>query len=596
MRGEAMIPVLFEGCFGWLHPAAGRRGVVLCSPWEGEEPAMHRAWRDLARQLAAAGLPALRYDHPGCGDSAGGEEDPARLRAWIDGVHAATRFLRETGVAEVALVGLRLGALLAGLAAREMGGVDRLVLLAPCVSGRGFVRELRALARLAGVPPDPGDGGPDGGLDAAGFRLSAETVAALNAADLTGLSASPARRVLLMNPPDGRTGALAARLRALGAEVEEEAFSDLATLMNSVQRASGAVAGFDRVTGWLARDAPRAGPVRIPASAARLDLPGASEVPVRFGDGLFGILCEPAAAPAADNADAARRRPAVLLLNSGATHHVGSGRMSVRLARRLAARGMASLRIDTGGIGDSASRSGRGDNLVYCRDGVDDARAALDWLAGRGYRRFVAVGLCAGAALALHTTLADGRVVGLAMVNPGRFVLGPGATSETVIAEAVGESGRYLRRLGEPAAWRAVLRGDGKAVRALRALGERAAVRLMARLAGKAAGAGDAVQWFHRLGERGVRTLLVYSAGDPTLGELEARFGPGGGLLRPVANLRMEWLDGADHSLLLRPARERFIGLLEAHLEGIEAEFPYPARKRAAPRAAGEGAISRQEY
>ena len=587
-----MTPLVFEGCFGWLHPAEGRRGVVLCGPYGNEALTTHRAWRGFAERLAAAGLPTLRFDYPGTGNAAGGEEDPGRLDAWIAGIRAAVAQLRaSTGVEEVALVGLRLGGLLAAAAAREIpGGVAALALLAPPPSGRAFVQELRALAMLAEWPPGtPPAVGPEG-IDSGGFRLTPETAEALRRLDLTAaLSAAPPPSVLLADRPDSRAAArLAERLRALGATVAEVPFADFATLMSSVQRATAPSATFERVAGWLADGAPppRAGRATLPPLAVepRLELPGAVERPLRFGPsgGLFGLLCEPAPAQAVLPAES-RDRPAVLLLNSGATHHVGSGRMSVALARRLAARGVASLRLDLGGLGDSASKPGRRDGLIYCRDSVEDARAALDALEAQGHRSAVVVGLCAGAAVALHTALADPRVVGQALVNPGRFFLGEGATSEQVIGSAVGAMSAYLPRLAERDTWRAILGRDRKAVRIARGLSERAARRLRikagrlrASLTGRGYDPDDVAHWFQHLGLRGVRTLLVHSEGDVTLGELEAHVGADGGPLRTMPNLRMARIPGADHSLLLRPARERFALLLEEHLDGIAAAGPAP--------------------
>ncbi|MDQ2106645.1 serine aminopeptidase domain-containing protein, partial [Azospirillum isscasi] len=263
-----MTPTLFEGCFGWLHPAAGRRGVVLCAPYGGEAPATHRAWLRFAETLAVAGLPVLRFDYPGTGDSAGGEEEPGRLDAWIGGIRAAAAHLRAvTGVEEVALVGLRLGGLLAATAAREVGA-DALVLLAPFPSGRAFVQELRAVALLAERPPDaPPAVGPEG-IDSAGFRLTPETAEALRALDLTRMTEAPARRVLILDRPEGRGAVLAERFRALGAAVEAAPFPDYARLMTSVQHAAMDCAAFARVAAWLAPDDAPPRPVRPP------ELPG----------------------------------------------------------------------------------------------------------------------------------------------------------------------------------------------------------------------------------------------------------------------------------------------------------------------------------
>ena len=106
-----MRPVVFDGCFGWLHPAPGSHGVVLCNPFGYDALCTHRGWRKLAECLAASGMPALRFDYPGTGDSLGNEDDPHRIEAWIDSIGAAVRYLREgTGVTSVSLVGLRLSA------------------------------------------------------------------------------------------------------------------------------------------------------------------------------------------------------------------------------------------------------------------------------------------------------------------------------------------------------------------------------------------------------------------------------------------------------------------------------------------------------
>ena len=55
-------PVL---CF--LHPAAGETlpAVLLCPPFGREDAASYRSRREWADSLAAAGMPALRFDFPG---------------------------------------------------------------------------------------------------------------------------------------------------------------------------------------------------------------------------------------------------------------------------------------------------------------------------------------------------------------------------------------------------------------------------------------------------------------------------------------------------------------------------------------------------
>ena len=170
MGGWVMRPVELRGVSAGCIRSADGRGVVLCNSFGYEQLSVHRVWRGLADQFAAAGLPALRFDWHGSGNSVGDYADPERVRAWLESVRGAVALLRaETGVSEVALVGLRLGATLATLVAEELGDVESLALLAPVVSGKAYVREMRALSAFArSAAPSAGHGRwRDGG---GGFR------------------------------------------------------------------------------------------------------------------------------------------------------------------------------------------------------------------------------------------------------------------------------------------------------------------------------------------------------------------------------------------------------------------------------------------
>ena len=156
-----MLPILFgprdARLFGVFHGAAGTargEGIVLCQPIGHEYIRAHRTFRQLAVQLADAGFPVMRFDYFGCGDSTGNGAD-GTLPRWIEDVHAAIDELRETsGVARVSLVGLRLGASIALLAAASRPDVHRIVLWDPVLDGRAYLSGLRRLQRqwLKGRP------------------------------------------------------------------------------------------------------------------------------------------------------------------------------------------------------------------------------------------------------------------------------------------------------------------------------------------------------------------------------------------------------------------------------------------------------------
>lgn len=122
---------------------------------------------------------------------------------------------------------------------------------------------------------------------------------------------------------------------------------------------------------------------------------------------LVGVLTE--ASTPADTA--------LILLNSGIMHRVGSCRLSVRLAREVTgATGVTCLRFDFSGIGDSRPRrNGDGD---FDRTAVEEVVEAMDHLQRhRGIKTFILYGLCSGARIACNVAERDPRVVAVAQLD-----------------------------------------------------------------------------------------------------------------------------------------------------------------------------------
>lgn len=132
---------------------------------------------------------------------------------------------------------------------------------------------------------------------------------------------------------------------------------------------------------------------------------------LKFGKtaSLAGVLTEPTGGTTDPE------RPGVLFLNSGILHHTGASRLYVKAARALAEDGFTCLRFDFSGVGDSEPRK---DTLPFAKAAVVEGREAMDFLQeGRGFKRFILMGLCSGADMAYHIALADERVVGLAKID-----------------------------------------------------------------------------------------------------------------------------------------------------------------------------------
>jgi uncharacterized protein len=195
-----------RGLFGIYHPPAGMpkgEGVVLCPPFFGEYLRAHGCLRRVAIALAESGVPVLRFDYRGTGDSAGKFEETTP-DDWRADIEAAVTELRDlSGVGRVRLVGVRLGATLAAQVAMEIGAVDSLVLWDPIVNGNAYVEQLEQTHRRlveTHAPSHPARAA-EAGLELVGFRVSVLMLQKLRAIVLpewSNLTASRERFIKLV--------------------------------------------------------------------------------------------------------------------------------------------------------------------------------------------------------------------------------------------------------------------------------------------------------------------------------------------------------------------------------------------------------------
>lgn len=578
-------------------------GVVLCNPFGYEAMCLHRCYRILAERIAAAGIPTLRFDYHGTGDSAGSDHDPDRLAAWTASISIAIEELRRRAeIKDVTLFGVRLGATLATLAGTERQDLAGLVLWSPYLTGRAFLREMRMMqsagaeqafasaeddsasaaskrtdesaptmkgsaANGASKPPVRSSADEE----AIGFLLSAPTVAELSKVDLRARKIAPAPRVLLLGRDDlpedhrylrhlGTAGVDVTDMRKVGGYAAMMQDSYLSKVPNEA---------FDGIVEWLKDvhseviprneleeritfvDLSREGPHLVADSIDESTKGRAREESLMFGPTgqLFGILSEPA------ERSEARTNDAVIFLNVGSNHRVGSNRMYVKMARTLAARGITSLRFDVSGIGDSISSAGI-ENRLYAKEAVYDVQAAMDALRSvREAQRFFLVGLCSGAYLAFQTAHRDDRVAGQVLINTQTFRWKEGDTLEVSLRKGYRSTRFYTTEMWNPQVWGRVLRGEVNATGIAGELATRALERAKRGVQGSIARVrhgrleiDDVAAQFKDILKRGSQTLLVFAANDGGLDRMEAHLGPDAKKLEKFRNFKLELVEGTDHT------------------------------------------------
>jgi alpha-beta hydrolase superfamily lysophospholipase len=576
--------------FAWLHSPTGEltsdMGVVICKPFGQEAMCAHRSLRAFAAMAAAVGMPVLRFDYLGTGDSAENGAESDQFEPWLRDVAAATGELRRlTGVKRVCLLGFRLGALLATLAARDVAA-DALLLVAPVLSGRRYLRELRTMA-LAGAGAANASQSDKravatGALEAGGYLLSAPTVARLSQIDLATPTEAPAPAVLIIDREDLPTARAwsetLVRLRVRTRYLALPGFVKM--MMTPPQFARVAEAMLQAAREWLLEsavairaesDETHLDRARRPPATTELALPGdvaepgavLHERPDFFGPErmLFGIVTE----PRREEVD----RRAVILLNSGADFHIGAGRMHVSIARRWARRGYVVLRMDLAGLGDSATRPGCADDEVYPPAAIDDMRAAIEFVRNKyGVGEVTLAGLCSAAYHTLQGAIAGLPVSRILMVNPNNLSWKEGMElGDLQLVDVV----RDLRRdrTVSLANFKRLVRGEIDVPMVARIYFQRVRIAIEARLRDGARRLHirlprDLGWQLQDLVARGVRVVFVFADGEPGLELLRLQ---GGSAIRRLGDrCRVHIIDSADHTFTLSGPRARLEQVLSEEL------------------------------
>lgn len=194
--------------------------------------------------------------------------------------------------------------------------------------------------------------------------------------------------------------------------------------------------------------------------------------------------------------DAAPGTTGLLIVSGGNEIRSGAHRGMAELASRIASGGNPVFRFDRRGIGDS-----EGENQGF-RSSGPDIHAALDAFcaAQPQLTGVVAFGNCdAATALILHGTPVDARILANPWVIPSSGTMpSPAAIKD-----------RYVRRLRDPEAWKALISGKIDLGKLAKGLGRLAAAK-------PAAPDSLADKTVRALEASGIPTTIVLATGDAT--------------------------------------------------------------------------------
>lgn len=577
-----------QGLFGQYHPANGgsaQSALLICAPFGHEDLCAYRTLRALAQAAAQTGTATLRFDYAGCGNSPALDTETDELAAWVDSIVQAARTLRDlSGVSRVTVLGVRLGALLATLAASRDESIVDLIALAPVTNGRAYLRELKALQMASQAQQPEADGPTDGDplFESGGFVMAEHTRQQLSKIDLTQVDTTPVRHVLLMDRDDLPGAARwAAHLHDLGVLVDQQPMTGYALMMADPHLGEIPRIVLDTVLARLRQTSTPAAhqaPPRRPVRNVHL-APHCQEGAAYIGHTppLLGLLSEPA-----DEAQRQHAHMGILMLNAGAIRLVGPNGMYVPLARTWAHQGHTVLRVDIGGLGDSPPHAGWPDNTVYSANALADVHSAIQHLrAQTGVRQVVVMGLCSGAYHAFKSAAHALPVDAVVMINPLTFFWKEGMSLDQhtrTDARVMEDLTRHRRALWQPATWLKLLKG-GISPRRLMQIAQESgkwaankAYRTVARPLRLRIKDDLAYELTH-IALRSIPMYFVFSDTDPGLAMLQALGGQAVKHLQAQRALDISLIAQADHTFTNHAPRHMLMQRLDQIVAELAARF-----------------------
>jgi hypothetical protein len=216
--------------------------------------------------------------------------------------------------------------------------------------------------------------------------------------------------------------------------------------------------------------------------------------------------------------------------------------------------------MDATDVGDASGPLSDAPLRLYDERHIDDARAGFDWLLARGLGPVLPVGRCSGAYAAFNAAARDERIGDMILVNQLRYIWERDGAFE-LASEKVGH---YRKQVKNPAKllmrW---IRGEIDLDVALGKFGKAALALARATLEGKGRARRRQIrETFGGLQARGARIQLLISRDREAHDVFRQFFGEEGKRLKRYGDLRLTFLEGADHALTPKAARDALLAMV----------------------------------
>ncbi len=399
------------------HPVDGNAlgGIVIVPPISREAVSAFRTVRALAVRAAEAGFVSFSFSPSGTADSEELNDGEELSRAWLadlESVVGAARGL--LGELPVHVVGLRVGAALTE--ALSLGPGEVRLLWEP-VPGATFVRQQRSLRKFAISQPLV-----DGGVELYGAFMTDRQSRSLSSLTIRSRDdATMGRSVRIEKDRD-----VANKIATVAPHFATIPAPAIAEIVSSLPRGQT-----QHVRGWSGNQ------------AVEFGNPPVMETHCSVGPHrLHGILT---------TSTNVASTTGIIFTPMGVEQAAGPGALWATLARRLAQRGVCSLRVDRRLIGEDLDVACDREPPAYLDGGVEDIENAAAYLRTIVPGPIIAVGVCAGAYSILRAAK-ESPISALISVNSVHWNTDVRVYDEDFYDRYHGQESEFLRSLVDESA------------------------------------------------------------------------------------------------------------------------------------------------
>lgn len=577
----------------WLHITDSKQhsntGVVICPPLAVEYMNSYRSLRYTADYFALAGIPALRFDYHGTGDSSGIEEDENRLEEWLSSISLAIKKLKDlTSCENIGLFGFRMGATLASLAA-EKTPVDFLILWAALNSGKKYIREIKLIQMTSKVQFDD-----NSLLEAGGMGYWEQTATDISKINL--LKSTPQSKRILIIPRDEQkfdNELYEAWNKILKVEQQYHIGSTLMlvdahqtvvpheTILNIIhwvkkERGKNLITNdFKNITNKVDSFS-RLHYISPFNSKKNKNDTLVKESVVYFDENKqnIAILSETEISKTAN-------LPTIIISNSGANHRVGPSRLYVLIARELSLMGFRCIRIDVPGIGDSIISDKKNENIEYITASSSKISDVINMLKDREYKNeYILMGLCSGAYFSFHAALElnNVNITESILINPLTFYWEEGMTVENSPTKNFSIWNWYKQAITSKKSWAKLFKGQIDYKSLFTAITDRIKTKCSLNLQSKKPEKTATIISNHKnqlsidlmnIANNNIHLQFLLSRSDPGHDILMSNAGRTVKNLQKKNKLDIKFIDDADHTFSKYNPRKSLLDIIRTHFNKL---------------------------